>query len=93
MGIGLHEMSVILLATGAFMIILATIGCCAGVGRRKWAMQFFSGILLIETVYQTGLGILTLIQRGKVIITLQCFDNSFIVCFSLKIIWILHGMT
>ena len=66
MGIGLHEISMILLATGGVVIILSTLGFCAGVGRRKWAMQVYSGILLIEAVFQAGLGILTLIRRGKV---------------------------
>ena len=66
MGIGLHEMALILLATGGAVIILSTLGFCAGVGRRKFAMQIYAGILMIEAVYQAGLGILTLIRRGKV---------------------------
>lgn len=74
MGIGLHEMALILLATGGIIIILSTIGFCAGVGRRKWAMQFYCGILLIEAVYQAGLGVLTLIRRGKVSVLLLSFS-------------------
>lgn len=78
MGIGLHEMALILLATGGIIIILSIIGFCAGVGRRKWAMQFYSVILLIEAVYLAGLGIVALVRRGKV--SLKVNTDDFLTC-------------
>ncbi len=66
LGFGLHEISLALLVTGAVIILVAIVGFCAGSGRRSYAMQFFSGILLLGAVYQVGLGILTVIRRSKV---------------------------
>lgn len=89
MGFGLRELSLALLCTGAGVIVITTIGFCAGSGRRSIAMQFYSGCLLLGAMYQTGFGILSLIRRSKVKNVHE--DLSFILC-RLKTIWMEHGM-
>lgn len=65
-GLGLHEISVALLATGAGTAVLSMIGFCSGVGRRSYLMYFYSGCLLLGSVYFVGFGVLTAFRRGKV---------------------------
>lgn len=66
LGFGLNEIAIVLLITGAVIIVLAMIGFCAGSGRRSFAMQLFSGALLLGAIYQVGFGILVIIRRSKV---------------------------
>jgi len=75
MGFGLREISLALMCTGAAVIVITTIGFCVGSGRRSIAMQFYSGCLLLGTIYQIGFGILTLIRRGKVPLVLGLLFN------------------
>ena len=66
LGFGLHEVSLALLITGAVIIIFTMIGFCSVTGRRSFAMQLFSGLLLLGAVYQVGFGVLTVNRRIKV---------------------------
>ena len=66
MGFGLKQLSLVLLCTGAGIIVFTTIGFCAGSGRRSIAMQFYSICLLLGAIYQVGFGVLSLIRRSKV---------------------------
>ncbi len=65
-GLGLHEVSVALLATGAGIAVCTMIGFCSGVGRRSYMMHFYSGCLLLGSVYMLGFGIITTFRRSKV---------------------------
>lgn len=66
LGFGLREISVALLVTGCGIIILSVLGFCAGTGRRSFAMQLFSGCLLLGSIYQVGFGVMIAIRRSKV---------------------------
>ena len=65
-GFGLNETAIILLGTGAGVIIFTILGFCAGTGRRCFMMQLYSGFLLLKAIYEVGLGIVFAIRKSKV---------------------------
>jgi hypothetical protein len=65
-GLGLDQISIILIASGGAVLTLSFLGYCAGTGRRTFFMHFFSLCLLLLAIYEFAFGILIAVRHAKV---------------------------